>query len=79
MIRQTAALAVLIALGACASKGPLTPEPGESLPPTAFGARVASDAETLLDVPVEAVPTRSQELRTRSEPREDDPFDLPPE
>lgn len=79
MIRQTTAIAVLIALGACASKGPLTPEPGESLPPTAFGARVPSDAETLLDVPVEAVPTRSQELRTRSEPREDDPFDLPPE
>ena len=79
MIRQAAALPLLIALGACASKGPLTPQPGENLPPTAFGARVPSDAETLLDVPVEAVPTRSQELRTRSEPREDDPFDLPPE
>ena len=27
----------------------------------------------------EAAPARSVELRTRSEEREDDPFDLPPE
>lgn len=74
-----ATLAALLALGACATKTELQPAPGMDLPPTPFGSSVPSDAEALLDVPTQAVPTRSEELRVRSEPREDDPFDLPPE
>jgi hypothetical protein len=33
----------------------------------------------LLEQEPQAAPNRSVELRTRSEDREDDPFDLPPE
>ncbi|TCD02285.1 hypothetical protein EYB45_09955 [Erythrobacteraceae bacterium CFH 75059] len=64
--------------GGCANRTMLEPAPGASLPATAYGADSVSDADRLLQVPVQAVPTRSQELRTRSERRDDDPFDLPP-
>ena len=36
-------------------------------------------AAELIEPTPQAKPQRSVELRTRSEPREDDPFDLPPE
>ena len=45
----------------------------------ACGSRAdRSTAEELLVRPQQAAPTRNVELRTRSEEREDDPFDLPP-
>jgi hypothetical protein len=40
---------------------------------------VQPTADELLVLDPEAAPARSVELRTRSEEREDDPFDLPPE
>ena len=66
-------------LAACGQRAPLEPPPGRALPPTAFGSSVPSDAESLLAVDPQAVPERNVELRRRSEQREDDPFDLPPE
>jgi hypothetical protein len=39
---------------------------------------VQPTANELLAAPPLAIPERSVELRTRSEKREDDPFDLPP-
>ena len=74
-----AAGVALFSLSACASKTPLEPEPGEPLPPPAYGSTTESDAEELLELPPQAAPERSVELRRRSEEREDDPFDLPPE
>ncbi|MEQ8411052.1 MAG: hypothetical protein RIC51_12590 [Erythrobacter sp.] len=67
------------ALGACGARAPLAPPPGESLPPAPYGAPGPPDAEELLKLDALAAPERSVELRRRSEEREDDPFDLPPE
>jgi hypothetical protein len=40
---------------------------------------VQPTSEDLLALDTQAAPERSVELRKRSEEREDDPFDLPPE
>ena len=66
-------------LAACGQKSALEPVAGNSLPPAPYGAEVQPTADELLALDPEAAPDRSVELRTRSEEREDDPFDLPPE
>ena len=72
-------LIALLALCACGQKAPLEPAPGTALPPAPYGAEARPTAAELLTLPPTAAPDRSVELRTRSEEREDDPFDLPPE
>ncbi|UVI40516.1 hypothetical protein [Qipengyuania spongiae] len=79
MKRIGAGLTTLVMLAACGQKSELEPRTGASLPPAPYGAAVRPDAEALLDLPTLADPERSVELRRRSEEREDDPFDLPPE
>ncbi len=69
----------LVALAACGQKAELTPAPGAAMPVAPYGAEVQPTAEELLALDPQAAPERSVELRTRSEEREDDPFDLPPE
>ena len=71
--------AVPLALSACGQKSALEPPPGETLPPAPYGADQRPTAAQLLEPDVIAQPVRDTELRTRSEEREDDPFDLPPE
>lgn len=66
-------------LTACGARAPLEPVAGTELPPAAYGTEESADAEQLLELPALAAPERSVELRRRSEEREDDPFDLPPE
>ncbi len=66
-------------LGACGSRGDLTPPEGASLPVAPQGTETQPNAEELLERDALAAPERSVELRRRSEEREDDPFDLPPE
>ncbi len=78
-MRFPIALAALALLAACGQKSDLEPAPGASLPPAPYGAEVQPSAEDLLALDPQAAPDRSVELRTRSEEREDDPFDLPPE
>lgn len=80
MMRAATAL-VLTALGlaGCAQQAPLEPPAGASLPPAPHGAKSTPDAEALLTPPPQAAPARNVELRSRSEERADDPFDLPPE
>ncbi|AKM10563.1 hypothetical protein [Croceicoccus naphthovorans] len=68
-----------LTLGACAKQTDLEPTPGASLPPQPYGAPEQPDADDLLDRPTQAAPERNRELRTRSEERKQDPFDLPPE
>jgi hypothetical protein len=68
-----------LALAGCARQTELKPAAGAELPPTPYGEAIQPDAGDLLERPVQAAPERNVELRTRSEPREDDPFDLPPE
>jgi len=69
----------LLTISACGSRAALEPEAGASLPPAPYGAEARPDAEELLELETLAAPERSVELRRRSEEREDDPFDLPPE
>lgn len=78
-MRTAFALAALAMLAACGQKSALEPVAGNSLPPAPYGAEVQPTADELLALDPEAAPDRSVELRTRSEEREDDPFDLPPE
>ena len=78
-MRTIATIAALFALAACGQKAELTPAAGETLPVAPYGAQVQPDATDLLQLDPQAAPDRSVELRTRSEEREDDPFDLPPE
>ena len=72
------ALAGLL-LSACGQKADLKPPPGEELPPAPFGRADQPQPEELLELDTQAAPERNVELRERSEEREDDPFDLPPE
>ena len=78
MKRVASVIAVLL-LTACGQKADLEPLAGHSLPPTPYGAKAQPDAEALLKPDPHAAPERSVELRKRSEERQDDPFDLPPE
>lgn len=78
-MRLAAALIAASLLTACGQRTDLEPKPGQSLPPAPYGAEVQPDAEELLKTDTLAAPERSVELRRRSEDREDDPFDLPPE
>ena len=78
-MRAFAALSLAILVAACGQKSQLTPVAGQSLPPTPYGAEAQPDSAALLALDPQAAPDRSVELRTRSEEREDDPFDLPPE
>ena len=78
-MRTTALVLASLALAACGQKADLEPLAGQELPPRPFGAEVQPDAQELLTLGSQAAPDRSVELRTRSEEREDDPFDLPPE
>ena len=79
MKRAIACLTALAALSACGQKAALEPAQGAELPVAPIGAETRPDAEQLLELDPQAAPERSVELRRRSEEREDDPFDLPPE
>ena len=74
-----AATIALLALTACGQKRDLEPGPGNTLPVAPYGADERPDSAELLELETLAAPERSVELRRRSEEREDDPYDLPPE
>ncbi|WP_225009032.1 MULTISPECIES: hypothetical protein [Novosphingobium] len=78
--RSFLVLAVMAtALSACGNRRALKPVAGQALPPAPYGREVKPDADDLLQVPVQAKPERSVELRSRSQDRDDDPFNLPPQ
>ena len=79
MKRILIGLAAGLALAGCGQRGGLEPLAGEALPVAPHGSEVEPGPEELLELPTSAAPERSVELRKRSEEREDDPFDLPPE
>lgn len=78
-MRRIALIGLILALAACGNRTSLTPPEGKSLPVAPRGATEQPDADALLTLPTQAAPERSVELRRRSEQREEDPFDLPPE
>ena len=65
-------------LAACGQVADLRPARGEALPVKPLLARATPTAEQLLTPPTNADPERIDELVKRSEPRPQDPFDLPP-
>ena len=81
-MKVVAALALCtsaLALSACGQRADIKPLANASLPPAPYGSETKPEAEELLELETLAAPQRSVELRRRSEEREDDPFDLPPE
>jgi hypothetical protein len=79
MVSIALLLAAPLALAACGNQSDLTPAPGRSLPPAPFARDEPLTAAELLELNPQAAPERNVELRSESEEREDDPFDLPPE
>ncbi|MCZ8370428.1 MAG: hypothetical protein O9293_10760 [Porphyrobacter sp.] len=79
MMRNIAATALALALAGCGTVSPLTPPEGAKMPEPPYGSAATPSAEELLRREALAAPERSVELRRRSEERQDDPFDLPPE
>jgi hypothetical protein len=75
--RIIAASAILLIAG-CGRVAELQPAPGKSLPVKPLMAKTTPKAEDLLAVPTYARADRVDELMKRSEPRPQDPFDLPP-
>ncbi len=73
------AAVALLALAGCGSVRDLKPAAGHELPPPPYGRSDRPSATELLQLPAQAAPSRSDELRKQSEERADDPFDLPPE
>ncbi len=82
-IRKTIAIAAmpvsLCLLAACGQTAELEPLAGQASPAIPIGSGVQPDTQDLLELDTQAAPERNVELRKRSEVREDDPFDLPPE
>ena len=78
MSRNLALLALIAALSGCGYAAPLKPAPGHSLPVAPLGRETGPTAAELLAVQPQAAPERTVELRSKSEDRKDDPFDLPP-
>lgn len=79
MMRTITIAIAALALTACGSRAPLTPPENVSLPVAPYGTTERPSSEELLELETLAAPERSVELRRRSEERQDDPFDLPPE
>jgi hypothetical protein len=79
MRKALSVLLVALLLAGCGARRELQPLAGRALPPAPYGRGDKPRADALLTPPVQAKPQRNIELRSRSEDREDDPFDLPPE
>lgn len=72
------ALIAAVALGGCGRVADLKPAPAQALPVKPLMARATPTPDQLLAIPSYAKPDRIDELMKRSEPRPQDPFNLPP-
>jgi len=71
-------IAGVAALAACGRQAELKPAPGHSLPVKPMMAHTTPTVKELLTAPTYARPDRVDELVKKSQPRPQDPFDLPP-
>lgn len=78
MTRPLLSIALLLALAACGKREDLRPADGAAMPPKPAMARDVPTTDELLTPGPEARPERSSEQVKRSQPRPEDPFDLPP-
>ena len=78
-VRRTILLTLLLATAACGRREALQPAEGASLPVAPQQAQVQPTVDQLLTPTPTARPDRSEEVLRRSEVRQDDRFDLPPQ
>src|SRR5687767_5398460 len=76
--RSLMLLACAVLFAGCGQVADLKPEPGEPMPVKPLMARTTPTPNDLLAIPTYAKPGRVDELMRRSEPRAQDPFNLPP-
>jgi hypothetical protein len=74
-----ALIVIMPLLAACGNARPLVTKADQTLPPKPYAAKQIPDSTALLETSTQARPDRTVELRSRSELREDDEFNLPPE
>ena len=78
MIKSAIAALALLLLAACGARADLKPRLAGHLPAAPYGRPDQPTARELLTQTTQSRPGNSVELRVKSEPRADDPFDLPP-
>ena len=78
MIKAFLPLAALAMLAGCGSKQDLKPNTGSQLPPKPAGATDQPQPLELMTPDDQSRPLRSDEVLTKSERRQDDKFELPP-
>jgi hypothetical protein len=71
-------VAAMVSFAGCGRQVDLKPAPGHALPVKPLMAKTTPTPNDLLTIPAYAKPDRVDELVKRSEPRPQDPFDLPP-
>ena len=71
-------VAAVLAAAGCGRVADLEPAPGHKMPVKPELARETPTYEQLMKAPPQARPDRVDELVKRSEPRPNDPFELPP-
>lgn len=77
-LTRVIAVSGMLLLGGCGHVADLKPATGQSLPVKPLMARATPTPNELLAIPTYAKPSRVDELMKRSEPRRQDPFNLPP-
>jgi hypothetical protein len=77
-LMRVIAVSGMLLLGSCGHVADLKPATGQSLPVKPLMARTTPTPAELLTIPTYAKPSRVDELMKRSEPRPQDPFNLPP-
>ena len=76
--RQILLVGALAALAGCGRVADLKPASGHALPVKPLMARATPTVDELLTPPSYTRPGRVDELMKKSQPRPQDPFDLPP-
>ncbi len=76
--RLTLATVAVLTLAACGNQADLRPKAGDSMPVAPAGAAKTPTVDELIEPETQARPRRSDDPLTKSEERQDDPFDLPP-
>lgn len=72
-------LLAVLALAGCGGRAALEPAPGKTMPPKPLAAKTVPTTDDLLKPSMQSRPARSDELLRRSEERQDDRFELPPQ
>ncbi|HVI05339.1 MAG TPA: hypothetical protein VM711_04500 [Sphingomicrobium sp.] len=78
MARRALIIAGILLVAGCGREAQLEPAQGHKMPVKPAMARAAPTVDQLLTPPTHMRPDRIDELVKKSQPRPEDPFDLPP-